>query len=53
MPQIGGGLVSNIVAAMMFLILVYLVAKNSAGFSAIMKAGGPQVVSLVKTLQGR
>jgi hypothetical protein len=48
-----GGLVLNIVASIAFLILVFLVANNSKGFVAIMNAGGPQVVNLVKTLQAR
>jgi hypothetical protein len=47
------GLVSNIVASMAFLILVFLVVTNYKGLTAMMSAGGPQVVNLVKALQGR
>lgn len=53
MPIQGQGLVSGIVYSMFVLILIYLVARNYKGFVEIMKAGGPQTVSLVKALQGR
>jgi hypothetical protein len=34
-------------------ILLYLGLKNSGGVAQIFTSGGPQVVNLTKTLQGR
>lgn len=48
-----GGMFSNIAYSMFILIFLYLVVRNSSGFSAVMKQGGTTTVSLVKALQGR
>jgi hypothetical protein len=48
-----GGIVSNVVYFMFVLIMVFLIATNYKGMTAIMKQGGTSTVSLVKALQGR
>ena len=49
----GGGIVSSAIYFMFVLILVFLVATNYKGMTAVMKQGGTSTVSLVKALQGR
>jgi hypothetical protein len=48
-----GGIVSNVVYFMFVLIMIFLIATNYKGMTAIMKQGGTSTVSLVKALQGR
>ena len=43
----------NFVAGAIGLIMLYLVANNYQGMTAIMKEGGASSVSLIKALQGR
>lgn len=43
----------DIVAAMAFLILVYLLVVNWKGANALLSTGSGAVIGLTKTLQGR
>jgi len=43
----------DIVAAMFFLILTYLLVVNWRGASALIVSGGSAVIGLSRTLQGR
>lgn len=46
-------LLHGVLVGMGLLILVYLGLKNANGVSQIFNSGGPQVVSGIKSLQGR
>lgn len=45
--------IQDVVASMFILILVYLVATNWRGTSALITSGGSAVIGLTRTLQGR
>lgn len=47
------GLVNQFIAGAIGLIMIYLVATNYKGMTAVMKQGGSSSVSLIKALQGR
>jgi hypothetical protein len=47
------GMFSNIAYSMFILIFLYLVVRNSKGFTAVMKQSGSTTVGIVKALQGR
>jgi hypothetical protein len=46
-------LANQFIAGSIGLIMVYLVATNYKGMTAVMKQGGSSSVSLIKALQGR
>ena len=46
-------IVQNFVAGAIGLIMLYLIATNYKGMTAIMKEGGSSSVNLIKALQGR
>ena len=47
------GLANQFIAGAIGLIMLYLVATNYKGMTAVMKQGGSSSVSLIKALQGR